>query len=146
MSTNYNDLPTVYNAKETEEKIVIIDFHAETTSEKLALAHYLDGRVSAIFGTHTHVQTSDERILNGGTGYITDVGMTGPMDSVLGVEPEIVSEKFKTQMPVRFDLKKGECKIIAEDGSIIKAVTDGGLLTVSNDKTVYLTSSFTKIE
>ena len=97
--------------KDTEEKIVIIDFHAETTSEKLALAHYLDGRVSAIFGTHTHVQTSDERILNGGTGYITDVGMTGPMDSVLGVEPEIVIEKFKTQMPVRFDLKKGECKM-----------------------------------
>ncbi|MGN1137842.1 MAG: TIGR00282 family metallophosphoesterase [Ruminococcus sp.] len=97
--------------QEAEEKIVIVDFHAEATSEKLAFVNYVDGRVSAVFGTHTHVQTSDEHIFSGGTGYITDVGMTGPMESVLGVDPEIVIKKFKTQMPVRFDLKKGKCKM-----------------------------------
>lgn len=97
--------------KDVESRIIVVDFHAETTSEKLAMGYYLDGKVSAIFGTHTHVQTSDERVLENGTGYITDLGMTGPLNSVLGVQPEIVIEKFKTRMPVRFDLKKGECKM-----------------------------------
>lgn len=97
--------------KEIDSKIIIVDFHGEATSEKLAMAHYLDGRVSAIFGTHTHVQTSDERIFPKGTGYITDVGMTGPINSVLGVKPTLVIEKFKTRMPVRFDLEKGDCKL-----------------------------------
>lgn len=97
--------------KQNEDKIVIVDFHAETTSEKSAMGYYLDGRVSAVFGTHTHVQTSDERVLKNGTGYITDVGMTGPVDSVLGVKPELIIEKFKTALPVRFDLLKGECKM-----------------------------------
>lgn len=92
-------------------RITIVDFHAETTSEKLSMGYYLDGRVSAVFGTHTHVQTSDERVLKNGTGYITDVGMTGPMNSVLGVKPEIVIEKFKTRMPVRFDLSTDDCKL-----------------------------------
>lgn len=99
--------------KNNESKITVVDFHAETTSEKLAMGYYLDGRVSAFFGTHTHVQTSDERVLKGGTGYITDVGMTGPMNSVLGVKPEISIAKFKTRMPVRFELKKGDCKLEA---------------------------------
>lgn len=97
--------------KHNEDKIVIVDFHCETTSEKLAMAHYLDGKVSALFGTHTHVQTSDEQIFPKGLGYITDVGMTGPIDSILGVKPEIVIEKFKTRMPVRFDLQNGDCKM-----------------------------------
>ena len=92
-------------------KITIVDFHAETTSEKLAMGYYLDGKVSALFGTHTHVQTSDSRVLENGTGYITDVGMTGPQNSVLGVKPEIVIEKFRTRMPVRFDLKTDKCKL-----------------------------------
>lgn len=96
-----------------ESKITVVDFHAETTSEKLSLGYYLDGRVSAIFGTHTHVQTSDDHVLDGGTGYITDVGMTGPINSVLGVKPEIAIDKFKTRMPVRFEIKKGECKLEA---------------------------------
>lgn len=97
--------------EKNENKIIIVDFHAETTSEKLAMAHYLDGRVSVIFGTHTHVQTSDCHVLTKGTGYITDLGMTGPINSVLGVKPEIVIEKFKTRLPVRFDIKKDECKM-----------------------------------
>lgn len=91
--------------------IILVDFHAETTSEKQALAYYLDGRVSAFFGTHTHVLTNDDRVLPKGTGYITDVGMCGVTDSVLGVKKEIVIEKFMKNMPVRFDAAEGECML-----------------------------------
>ena len=94
-----------------ETNIIIVDFHAETTSEKQALAYYLDGRISALFGTHTHVLTNDDRVLSGGTGYISDAGMCGVIDSVLGVEKEIVIDKFIRNMPVRFDHAKGKCMI-----------------------------------
>lgn len=97
--------------KKNENRIVIVDFHCEATSEKLAMAHYLDGKVSALFGTHTHVQTSDEQVFSGGLGYITDVGMTGPVNSVLGVKPEIIIEKLRTGLPQRFDIQSGICKI-----------------------------------
>lgn len=90
-------------------KIIIIDLHAEATSEKRAMGFYLDGKVSAIFGTHTHTQTSDNQILPNGTGYITDVGMTGPYYSVLGVNPDCVIEKLKTGLPVRFKNDDGPC-------------------------------------
>lgn len=90
-------------------KIIFIDFHAETTSEKRAMGFYLDGRISALYGTHTHVQTSDNQILPNGTGYITDVGMTGPYYGVLGVKPECVIEKLKTGLPVRFITEDGPC-------------------------------------
>jgi len=82
----------------------VIDIHAEATSEKIALGYYLDGRISAIVGTHTHVQTADERVLPGGTAYITDVGMTGPSDSVLGVKKDIIIRKFMTQVHQRFEI------------------------------------------
>jgi 2',3'-cyclic-nucleotide 2'-phosphodiesterase len=82
---------------------VLVDVHAEATSEKAALAWYLDGRVSAVLGTHTHVQTADERILPGGTAFLTDVGMCGPMDSVIGMRKELVLDRFLTQRPVGFD-------------------------------------------
>ncbi len=88
-------------------KIVLVDFHAEATSEKQALAAYLDGRVSAFVGTHTHVQTADERVLPGGTGFITDVGMVGPVDSVIGVRREQVIERFMRALPVRFEVAEG---------------------------------------
>lgn len=88
--------------------IAVVDFHAEATSEKAALARYLDGRVSVLFGTHTHVPTADARILSNGTGFITDLGMTGPSDSILGVKSDIVINKFLTHMPVRFDQAQGE--------------------------------------
>lgn len=84
--------------------IVIVDFHAELAGEKEALAHYLDGHVSLIFGTHTHVQTADEKILPKGTGYITDIGMTGPSDSVIGVIPEIAVRRMCTQMPLKMEV------------------------------------------
>ncbi len=87
--------------------LIVVDFHAEATSEKAALGWYLDGKVSAIIGTHTHVQTADERILPQGSAYITDVGMTGPYDSVIGFTPKLVIERFLTQMPVRFEVATG---------------------------------------
>ena len=90
--------------KQDLPKIILVDFHAEATGEKRALGYYLDGRVSAVFGTHTHVQTADETILPNGTGYLTDLGMTGTVESILGVKPELVIEKMRTKMPVRFDL------------------------------------------
>ncbi len=92
-------------------KIMLVDFHAEATGEKRSLAYYLDGRVSALFGTHTHVQTSDDCVLPNGTGYISDLGMTGPIHSVLGVKPELVIQKMRTKMPVRFDLAEGPCQM-----------------------------------
>lgn len=99
--------------KEVEGKtnIILIDLHAEATSEKKAMGFYLDGKISAVFGTHTHVLTADERVLPGGTGYITDIGMCGVKDSVLGVDKDIVINKFLTGMPVRFDGAKGDCMI-----------------------------------
>ncbi len=87
--------------------ILILDFHAEATSEKMAMGWYLDGRVNCVVGTHTHIQTADERILPGGTAYITDLGMVGPMNSVLGVKTELILKKFTTAMPVRFEPADG---------------------------------------
>ncbi len=96
-----------------ECRIILCDFHAEATGEKRALGFYLDGRVSAVFGTHTHVQTADEQILPNGTGYITDLGMVGTVNSVLGVSPEAIITKLKTGMPTRFDNNDGECMLNA---------------------------------
>ncbi len=89
-------------------KMIIIDFHGEATSEKIAFGYFMDGKVSAIVGTHTHVQTADEKILPGGTAYITDVGMTGPENSIIGIEKEQVINRFLTNLPVRFETAKGE--------------------------------------
>jgi metallophosphoesterase (TIGR00282 family) len=97
--------------KKINTKFIIVDFHAEATAEKRALAFFLDGKISAIFGTHTHVQTSDETILPKGTGYITDVGMTGVIDSVLGVKKENAIYRMKTKLPIRFDQALGACKM-----------------------------------
>ncbi|HHW32367.1 MAG TPA: TIGR00282 family metallophosphoesterase [Clostridiaceae bacterium] len=91
-------------------KIVLVDIHAEATSEKAALAWYLDGRVSCVYGTHTHVQTSDERILPCGTSFITDVGMTGPYDGILGVDRNIIIERFLTHLPAKFEVAKGKAQ------------------------------------
>jgi len=88
-------------------RIIFVDFHAEATSEKIAMGWFLDGRVTAVVGTHTHVQTADERVLPGGTAYITDVGMTGPHDGVIGVEKAPVIQKFLSGMPTRFEAASG---------------------------------------
>jgi len=93
----------------SKSPVVIIDFHAESTAEKQALAWFLDGKVSAIIGTHTHVQTADEKITPAGTGYITDAGMTGAFDSVIGLMPNVAIHKFMTQTPQPFTLAKDTC-------------------------------------
>lgn len=95
-------------ANANKNAIIIVDFHAEATSEKVALGHYLDGHVAAVIGTHTHVQTADEQILAGGTAYITDAGMCGPKDSVIGVKKEIIIEKFLTGLPQSHKVAVGD--------------------------------------
>ena len=115
-------------AKETKAKITLVDIHAEATSEKLAMAYYLDGRVSAVWGTHTHVQTSDADVFENGTGYITDLGMTGPKRSVIGVKAEQSVSMFLGNPPQRYEAAPGEAKmecavfeINAETGLCISA-------------------------
>ncbi|MDO4539636.1 MAG: TIGR00282 family metallophosphoesterase [Syntrophomonadaceae bacterium] len=107
--------------------IILIDFHAEASSEKTAFANYVDGRVSAVFGTHTHVQTSDERILPGGTAYITDLGMSGPIDSIIGMDKEAVLKRFVTGLPSRFEVAGGPARmegvIITLDDESDKAIS-----------------------
>jgi hypothetical protein len=96
---------------------ILIDFHAEATSEKVAFGHFVDGTVSAVVGTHTHVQTADETILSGGTAYITDVGMTGPANSVIGIDKEQIVTRFLTQMPRKFEVASGKallCAVVIE--------------------------------
>ena len=96
-----------------EAKVIVVDFHAEATSEKVAMGWHLDGRVTAVLGTHTHVPTADERVLPGGTAYQTDVGMSGPYDSIIGVERDLVLHKFLTGMPCKFEAAKGNPKMCA---------------------------------
>jgi hypothetical protein len=91
--------------------VIVVDFHAEATSEKQALAWYLDGRVSAVIGTHTHVQTADEKLLPGGTAAITDAGMTGPHESVIGIERALAIERFLSQRPLRFNTASGDVRL-----------------------------------
>lgn len=98
-------------AKNDNANVIIVDFHAETTSEKKAMGYYLDGKVSLIFGTHTHIQTADEQILKNGTAYITDIGMTGPIESVLGVEPSIIINRLKDNNMAKFQLADGPCLV-----------------------------------
>jgi metallophosphoesterase (TIGR00282 family) len=106
--------------------IVLVDMHSEATSEVMALGWYLNGRVSAVVGTHRHVQTADERVLPGGTAYITDLGMTGPVDSVIGVDKDIIIQRFLTQMPVRFEPAQGPAAL---RGVVIAVDPDSGRAT-----------------
>jgi metallophosphoesterase (TIGR00282 family) len=106
--------------------IVLIDFHAEATSEKIGLARWLDGRVTAVFGSHTHVQTNDARVLPGGTAAITDAGMTGPHDSVIGVRAELAIERMRTGMRVRFEPAEGDVRI---EGALVECDASGRALS-----------------
>ncbi len=109
----YNAIDRILPQLQQKADIIIVDFHAEATSEKIAMGYHLDGRVSCCFGSHTHVVTADEKILSGGTAYITDIGMTGPHDSVLGRGAESVLKSFRTRMPVPFEIATGDVKIDA---------------------------------
>ena len=106
-----------------EADFICVDFHAEATSEKLALAHYLDGRVTALVGTHTHVQTADERVLSGGTAYITDLGMTGPHDSVIGMNAPTAIKRFITQRPQGFKVSRKDPWL---QGALVQAEVESG--------------------
>ena len=92
-------------------RVIIVDMHAEATSEKIALGYYLDGQVSAVLGTHTHVQTADDKILSGGTAFISDVGMTGPFDGVIGRKKEQIIKRFITQLPSKFEMAEGDIQL-----------------------------------
>ena len=106
-------------------KVLVVDMHAEATSEKVAIGHYLDGRITACCGSHTHVQTADERVLPGGTAYITDAGMTGSLDSVIGMEKGVAIERFLTGRPARFKPEdKGRMQV---NGVVIEADETTGL-------------------
>jgi metallophosphoesterase (TIGR00282 family) len=109
-----------------ETPLVLVDVHAEATSEKAALGRWLDGRVTAVVGTHTHVQTSDACVLGKGTAFITDAGMTGPHDSVIGVEAELAIRRMRTGMPVRFATAQGDVRI---EGAVIECDSDSGRAT-----------------
>lgn len=108
---------------ELEPKIIIVDFHAEATSEKVAMGRYLDGRVSAVLGTHTHVGTTDAQILPKGTAYVSDIGMTGPLDSVIGDDAEAAIERFLTSMPHRLSVGKGKTAL---NGMLVSVDDDTG--------------------
>jgi metallophosphoesterase (TIGR00282 family) len=106
-----------------ETPIIIVDLHAEATSEKMAMGWHLDGRVSAVLGTHTHIQTADERVLPEGTAFICDVGMTGPFDSIIGIQKELALKRFLTQLPVRFSVAKNDVFLNAV---LVDVDTDSG--------------------
>jgi metallophosphoesterase (TIGR00282 family) len=99
--------------KQLTARVILVDIHAEATSEKMALGWYLDGRVTAVLGTHTHIPTADDRVLPGGTAYQTDVGMTGPYDSIIGVQKELVINRFLTNMPSRWEPATGDARFCA---------------------------------
>ena len=103
----FRAIDQLLNEGKHKPRVIIVDFHAEATSEKIAMGHYLDGRVSAVFGTHTHVGTTDTRLFPQGMAYVTDVGMTGPIDSVIGMETDVIIQRFLTGIPHRMSVAKG---------------------------------------
>jgi metallophosphoesterase (TIGR00282 family) len=109
----YNTIDKLLSKMQQQADIIFVEFHAEATSEKIAMGWHLDGRVSCVFGTHTHIPTADERILPKGTAYITDIGMTGAHESVIGRGIESVLKSFRTRMPVPFEVATGDVKINA---------------------------------
>ncbi|MFZ7119756.1 MAG: TIGR00282 family metallophosphoesterase [Eubacteriaceae bacterium] len=107
----FNTFDNIINKLSDTCKVIILDFHAEATSEKIAMGYYADSRASLVYGTHTHVQTADTRILPGGTGYITDVGMTGPYDGILGIEKDIIINQLKSKRPIKFKIASGQVQV-----------------------------------
>lgn len=118
----FQAMEDVLPALREQAEIILVDVHGETTSEKIALGRFLDGKVSAVIGTHTHVQTNDARVLPGGTAYLTDAGMTGPRDSILGMQIEPIVEKFRTGKPFRFTVADGDLQL---NGVVITVGADG---------------------
>ena len=111
LNSPFESIDRILDREKGRYDFAILDFHAESTSEKLAIAHYFDGRIAIIFGTHTHVQTADEQILPNGSAYITDIGMTGPVNSILGTKIDTIIDKFTLQTPQFFTVADGEVKV-----------------------------------
>lgn len=107
----YRELERILEEIKEEAPVIVVDMHAETTSEKMAMGHFADGKVSAVIGTHTHIQTADEKILPEGTAYITDLGMTGPYDSVIGQKKELIIQRFLMSMPIKFEVAREDIKL-----------------------------------
>jgi metallophosphoesterase (TIGR00282 family) len=120
--TPFEILDELVEEARRQAKVVVVDFHAEATSEKIAVARLLDGKVTAVLGTHTHVQTNDARVLPGGTAAITDAGMTGPHDSVIGVQADLAIQRMRTGMPVRFHPATGDVRI---EGAVVECDAEG---------------------
>ena len=123
----------IINKIKSKVDIIIVDFHAEATGEKITLGYYLDGEVTAVFGTHTHVQTADEKILPKGTAYISDIGMTGPKDSALGMDVSVVIKRFVTALPERYKIAEGKAML---NGVIFDV--DDNTSKVTNIKRIYI--------
>jgi len=120
--------PRMVAAMRERADVILVDFHAEATSEKIAMGRLLDGSVTAVIGTHTHVQTNDAAVLPGGTAFLTDAGMTGPHDSVIGVRTDLILRRFTTQLPVRFEPAEGDVRI---EGAVIECGTAGQASAIS---------------
>lgn len=116
----------ILEALHKDTRVVFVDFHAEATSEKQAFGYYVDGRASAVVGTHTHIQTADERILPNGTAYITDVGMTGPVESIIGMRCDVIIPRFTSLLPARFEVADGDTQLCAV---LVDVETTTGLAT-----------------
>lgn len=126
LNSPFEAVEKILDREEGKYDFAILDIHAEATSEKQALAYFFDGKISIIFGTHTHVQTADARILPNGSGYITDLGMSGPINGILGTRADLIIDKFRTQMPQRFTIADGEVKIC---GAVFDLDTSSGKVT-----------------
>ena len=126
----FSKMEDILNEVKGKADIIIVDFHAEATAEKIAMKHFLDGKVTAIFGTHTHVQTADEEVTTKGTAYITDIGMTGPKNSVIGMDVEASVKRFVTSLPERYKLAEGSCIL---NGCIIE-INDENCRAVSVER------------
>ena len=125
----FETAPRMVAAMRERADVILVDFHAEATSEKMGLARLLDGSVTAVIGTHTHVQTNDPTVLAGGTAFLTDAGMTGPHDSVIGVRTDLILRRFTTQLPVRFEPAEGDVRI---EGALIECDTAGRASSISS--------------
>lgn len=118
---------TIYQDIKDRTDYIIVDYHAEATAEKIAFKNYVDGRASCVFGTHTHVQTADEQITEKGTGYITDLGMTGPKNSVIGMDVEASLKRFVTSLPERYKVASGECIL---NGIVFEIIEEGRTIEI----------------
>jgi 2',3'-cyclic-nucleotide 2'-phosphodiesterase len=130
----FEEVDALVDEARRDARVIVVDFHGEATSEKVAMSHWLDGRVTAVIGTHTHVQTNDARVLPGGTAALTDAGMTGPHDSVIGVQADLAIRRMRTGMPVRFEPAEGGVRI---EGALVECTDDGRATSIETVRVPY---------